>query len=854
MGLRLAHGSMDFTTALIVLLLAPEAYWPWRRVGAEFHAAAEGAATFDQIHTLLDTTRPDQASAQDDNRVTPTLAAPMQITDLTLAYDDLQIIGELSAVIPPVGLTAITGPSGCGKSTLLAALTGELQPASGTISWGDAEIGGESWRQQVAYLGQRPWIITGTIAENVRIGKPDASDVEVDRALELTQLTLPQDTQVGEDGRLLSAGQRARLALARVAISDRPWLILDEPTAHLDQETEQALLHTLLDLAKQRGVVTVAHRPAIVNAAATLIELPMREQPTRLAIRPTPPSAKRPNSPPAGSDTAVTKNSRGLSVLGDFLATMAATFGVALTATAGWLIARAAEQPPILYLMVAIVAVRMFGLGRPAWRYAERIVTHDSALRLLAERRAHVFDMLVPLTPARLGKRRGDLLASVVDDVDALVDQQLRVRTPVMAWLGTTILASLVAALIWWPAAIWIAATSLVSGGLAWLISRATSQSHEVQSIRLRANLSALVVESLSQARNIVLWQRQPATLDELDRIGRASATAAQQTAVGLIAGRTIALMAGPLGAAGIAVTGHNALAQQSFSGPMMALLLMIPIAMVDVISPLADAGSLSVRTAAARERIDALAVIKPAVRQPATTVELQGSPRIRLDSVATGWGDELTISGVSLDLPPGRHVGVVGPSGCGKSTLAALLLRFLPAREGHYWLGSQDVAELSGDELRKHVGLVDDDPHVFASNVAENIRLARPEATDEDIITALHKAHLDSWLAQLPSGLNTRIGEGARQVSGGERARIGLARALLADLPVLVLDEPTAHLDTATANAVAQDLIEASQHSSLVWITHTTIGLDQMDAVLTFDGASGANQQPSAATLVTPR
>ncbi len=855
-GLRLAHGSMDFTTALIVLLLAPEAYWPWRRVGAEFHAAAEGAATFDQIQTLLDTTGSDHVATTDHGPASlSTTVAPIVLKDLSLGYDDLAVIRELSAVIPPVGLTAITGPSGCGKSTLLTALTGELKPASGTITWAGSKIGGESWHQSVAYVGQRPWIVSGSIADNVRIGRPEASDTEVDQALQLARLPLPQEAQVGEDGRLLSAGQRARLALARVAVSDRPWLILDEPTAHLDDETEQALLGTLLDLAKQRAVVSVAHRPAIVNAAAQVIELPMREQPGgKLRSASASASGLHRSSPTNSFDSAPSRRPRGLAALGDFLSTMAASFGVALTATAGWLIARAAEQPPILYLMVAIVAVRLFGLGRPAWRYAERIVTHDAALRLLAERRAQVFDVLVPLTPARLGRRRGDLLASVVDDVDALVDQQLRVRQPVMAWLGTTMLAALVAALIWWPAAGWIAATSLMGGGLAWLFARTSARSHEVQSVRLRADLSALVVETLSHARNIVLWQRQPATLNELDRIGRQSAAAAQRTATGLIMGRTIALMAGPLGAAGIALTGHKALAEQSFSGPMMALLVMIPIAMVDVISPLADAGSLSVRTAAARNRIDALEAMEPAVSDPPTSAKLDGPASVALDSVSTGWSDEPTITGVSLDLPPGRRVGVVGPSGCGKSTLAALLLRFLPAHQGHYWLGDHDVAELNGDELRKHVGLVDDDPHVFTSNVAENIRLARPEATDEDIIVALHKAHLDSWLAQLPLGLGTRIGDGARQVSGGERARIGLARALLADLPVLVLDEPTAHLDTATATAVARDLLEASRQRSLVWITHTTIGLDQMDTVLTLGAAPDASEQAPAPCLVKPR
>jgi ATP-binding cassette subfamily C protein CydCD len=826
-GLRLAHGTMDFTTALIVLLLAPEAYWPLRRVGAEFHAAAEGTSTFAQIHELLNNS---------SNTETTELASaprgehPIVLEGVRLGYGDKLILDDLSATIPSKGLTTITGPSGCGKTTLLSALTGELPIQDGGLSLGGMRLSDPAWTHQVAYMGQRPWIQTGTIEENVRIGNPTASPNEIHDALRRVDLALPLDTQVGEDGHLLSAGQRARLALARVVISPRRWVILDEPTAHLDDATEELLLTTLKELARDRAVITVAHRPAVVEAADVVIPLPARE-PVRSTPLPQIPAPVR--REPARAASEPSPHRRGQEALGSFLSVMAATFGVALTATAGWLIARAAEQPPILYLMVAIVSVRMFGLGRPAWRYVERLVTHDDALRKLAEYRASVYDLLIPLTPARLGRHRGDLLTSIVDDVDSLVDERLRVRQPLITWFGTTALAAAVAALIWPPAGGWIAVTSLLGGALIWWLAKLSAIRNEPASVSARAQLSAVIVESLSHSRDLVLWQRDAAAVSELDAIGGRGAAAAERAAAGLTVARALALLIGALGTLAVAFSASSALSNQEFSGPMMALLLLLPIALVDVLSPLADAGGLSVRTKAARERVEALATVTPAVTDPDVPRSIEAPADITLSGISTGWTKTAVIEDIDVNLPLGRHLGVVGPSGCGKSTLAALLLRFLPALRGSYLLGGVEVSDLTGDEVRRHIGLVDDDPHIFSSNVVENIRLARPDASDAEVIAALQAAHLSNWISELPAGLDTRIGEGALQVSGGERARIGLARAILSDPPVLVLDEPTAHLDSATAREVTADLLQASQGRSLVWITHTDVGLDQMDEVL---------------------
>jgi ATP-binding cassette subfamily C protein CydCD len=283
----------------------------------------------------------------------------------------------------------------------------------------------------------------------------------------------------------------------------------------------------------------------------------------------------------------------------------------------------------------------------------------------------------------------------------------------------------------------------------------------------------------------------------------------------------------------------------------MAALLVLLPLALLDVTSPLADAGALQVRTRAADLRLAALTTADPLVTDPADPVDLAGdAPHVVLHGVGAGWSDRPVLRDLDLDLRPGTRLGVVGPSGCGKSTLAAALLRFLDPHSGSVRLGGQDLRGLRLDDVRRTVGLVDDDPHVFASSLRENLRLARPDASSDEIVGAVRAAQLGPWLDALPRGLDTMLGDGHAHVSGGERARIGLARAVLAGAPVLVLDEPTAHLDTGTARAVTDDLLGAAAGRTVVWITHGSVGLDRMDQVLDLGARDDATEAADSAAL----
>ncbi|PKH41258.1 ATP-binding cassette, subfamily C, CydCD [Nocardioides alpinus] len=846
-GLRLATGSVDFRVALIVLLLAPEAYWPLRRVGAEFHAAAEGTAALADADALLA-----RVPSADAGAVRP--SSP-RLTSVALEIGhDSPLTVPLELDLPERGLVAIAGPSGCGKSTLLATLRGELAAVAGTVLVDGTpldEVDPAWWRRQVAWAPQRPWLLADTLAANVRLGRPGADDAEVWAALDSVGLAdvvrqLPDGlgTLLGEDGAGLSAGQRARVALARVVLAGRPVVLLDEPSAHLDEETEQVLLDTVATLSRTSLVLVVAHRPAVLAAADRVIELcaPARvaapdtgsgprgdvrrhlEVPIRPTPRPTVLADEPDGRPRWGLRTAT------------LLGALSTASGVALTATAGWLITRASEQPPVLYLMVAIVGVRLFGLARPVLRHAERVLSHDVVLRELADRRARVFADLVPLVPGRLGPRRGDLLTQVVDDVDALLDDRLRVRQPVVTaaivGLGAAALTGMLA-----PPAGLVVLGVAVAGAVAFAVARRGTTRTEAQVVTRRAALSTRVEEVAHGLRELEQWGATDHALAAVRTESAALAQGVRRSARAVAAGAAVASAAAGLGVVAVAAVVDPV----SVSPAILALLLLVPLALADATAGLADAGALSVRAQAARARLDRLAATPPAVTDPPAPERLRATHGIELEDVELGWTDRPALALEHLAVRPGEHLGITGPSGSGKSTLAATLVRFIDPVSGGVLLGGTDLRRLALDDVRRTVGLVDDDPHVFASTVAENVRLARPGAGDADVRAALDRARLGSWVDDLPQGIHTHVGAGRREVSGGERARLALARSLLADPPVLVLDEPTAHLDGATARAVAAEMIGSAAQAgrSIVWITHGTVGLESMDRVVLLDAAS---------------
>lgn len=836
-GVRLAAGDLDLRTGLVVLLLAPEAYWPLRRMGAEFHAAAEGVSTFERL-AELDVDEPaDQGTSPEPHRM-------LVARGLTYRYPGRNgdAVEDLDLTCAPASLTVLRGPSGSGKSTVLALLAGLLEPSAGSVRAGDADCASASWRSQVAWIPQRPAFLPGTVADNLRVGAPTASDEELWSVLrrvalaERVAVAGGLDATVGEDGKLFSAGERARLALARAVVSARPWILLDEPTAHLDPITRQVLLDVIVEESRTRGVVVVAHDPATIAAADRVITVRPPDQHAEPVDAGAPGPAPEPEPEPerAADQTSAKPAGSASFVLSTVLGSLSSLSGIALTATAGWLIVKAAEHPPVLTMLVAIVGVRTFGLARPVLRYAERLRSHDAALRKLAGRRVEVYDALVPLTPGRLGKRRGDVLASVVDDVDATLDRELRVRLPLRTAAAALVASTIVAMAVSIPAGAVVAAASACGAALAYAIVRLGCRDPEGDAVATRAELSAAVLDTAHMASELRMWQATDGVLATTDRLDARLAAFAARSVRSAALARAVLHLATAGGIVGAAAVLAPAVRAGDVSGPFAALLLLLPLALADVIAGVIDAGAVVDRVRGAEARLDAYARTPAAVTDPPhPALPPGGGTALRADRVTLGWVSRPVLEGLDLTLRPGERVAVVGPSGSGKSTLAATLVRFIDPLAGTVALGGVGLATMALDDVRERVGVVDDDPHVFRSTVAENVRFARPGATDHEVAAALRGAHLGDWLDALPHGLATLVGDGAASLSGGERARLGLARALLADQPVLVLDEPVAHLDGPTAELVAADLVDAAAGRTIVWISHSPVGLDRMDRIV---------------------
>ncbi len=530
-------------------------------------------------------------------------------------------------------------------------------------------------------------------------------------------------------------------------------------------------------------------------------------------------------------------------LLGGLLGGAATASGIALTATSGWLIVRASEQPVILTLLVAIVAVRAFGMARPFFRYLERIVSHDSALDDLAVRRTAVYAALVPLTPARLGRRaRSQVLSGVVDDLTDVVEAQVRVTVPIVSSLLAGIAATALVA-VFDPAVGLVLTGLLLAIAVACLLAWAIESRSRDELLEARADVmrvSDLVARQAGELRAIGAEDTAAGWVAEAHDVLR-GAVRRQSRGRALVA--AIILLATAAATVAAALLADPA----AVGAPVAALLVVVPVAVGDALAPLVDTMRSLARAQGSAARLDALLDQEPAVRMPATpsaaaTPGADG-PVVDLTHVSASWdGDRQSVPPTDLHLARGRHVAVVGPNGSGKSTLLAVIARHLDPSAGTYRLDDVDVLDLDPRDVRQHIAVVDDEPHVLATTLAQNLRLARPAASDAELLVALARSGLGRWLDELPDGLETRLGTGGRGLSGGERTRLGVARAVLADRPVVLLDEPTAHLDHPTATAVLDDVLDATTDSTVVLVSHRSEALDRFDTVLDLSGATPAS------------
>jgi len=515
------------------------------------------------------------------------------------------------------------------------------------------------------------------------------------------------------------------------------------------------------------------------------------------------------------------------------LASAAATIG--LLAGSGYVVGRAASRPGLGALAGILIAVELLAFLRGPLRYAERLVGHDATLRALARWRVWLYDCLTPRVPAALsGWRSGDLLARAIDDVDTLQDLYLRTMLPVVVAVGSGIIGLVVVGVVLPVSALALgvplALACTVPAFLAW------KSAGDDQAAARKGALSAQVVDAIHGAPDLLAFGADGAMLERLQTMSdHIDAGERRQAGAASWATWTTQICLGAAVTAVLAVT-VSAVHAHHLNPVMVAVLPLAALGTFEPVPGIAVAAARARTVSAAARRLLALEAVPVPVVDPIPVVDLApGVPEISFSNASLRYAPGLprALDGVTFSVAPGARVAVTGSSGAGKSSLVNALLRFWPLEAGNLTLGGTAVSELAQAEVRAACSLVDQQAQLFSGTLRSNVTLGRPDAIDEEVHRALDAAQLGEWARDLPSGLETPVGEDGVAISGGERRRLAVARALLAGGTVLVLDEPTAGLDAPLADRLIAGVLAAAGTRSVLLITHRASEASRCDAAI---------------------
>jgi ATP-binding cassette subfamily C protein CydCD len=882
---------MAFEQAFFILLLAPEFYLPLRLLGTRFHAGMAGIEAAKSIFEILELplTMNAQVSANGERSQTMGTDPPALIfKDVGFAYSDSQpALQGVSFEIPAGKMTALIGESGAGKTTLTWLLMCFLRPQSGEIIVNGKllnDIPAAQWQENLAWVPQNPYLFNDTILANIKLAKPEADESSIHEAARMAhadefigELPLGYDTLIGERGMRLSAGQAQRIALARAFLKNAPLLILDEATSHLDPETDALLRGSLEHLTRSRTVLVIAHQRStlakadqVINLRQGRIEETQENKPSKISakddldsllpiasppIQPKiiPSSIEYKNGEIKRSQNQMVEN-RLFKLLSPFTGRMLLSVvlgfatiasGVGLMATAAYIISAAALHPSIAELQVAIVGVRFFGLSRGVFRYLERLVSHDVTFRLLARWRVWFYQALEPLAPSRLMRyHSGDLLTRVISDIGSLESFYVRTIAPPLVALLVAVAVTLflggIGAQIAWGLMVFLLPAGIGLPMLALILSYNLGP----QIIQVRAQLSTLIIDGIQGMADLLTCGQAKIQIERVNQAGarltrlqvKMSRLTAMQTAIG-------SLLAN-MGMLAVLVLAILRVSQGQLDGVLLGVVTLTAITCFEAMQPLPQvAQNFEANRAAARRLYELVDAPLPVV-DPAEPLMLPEDSSLVVQGLAfqyPSWIDEeasadspiFGLKDISFSLPPGKHIALIGPSGAGKTTLISLLLRFYEYQQGSILLGNQDLRHYRQDDIRKRIAIISQNTYLFAATIKENLLIAKPHATDDEIIQAAKLAQLHDFIRSLPGAYDTWIGEHGLRLSAGERQRLAIARALLKDSTLLILDEPTANLDPATELAVLSSIHKLSHGRSTITITQRMVGLETMDEIL---------------------
>ncbi|NUW34054.1 thiol reductant ABC exporter subunit CydC [Nonomuraea sp. SMC257] len=505
--------------------------------------------------------------------------------------------------------------------------------------------------------------------------------------------------------------------------------------------------------------------------------------------------------------------------------------GLGLIAAAAWLITRAAEQPPLAALSVAIVATRAFATGKGVLRYAERLTGHDVALRAQAATREELYEALIPPRPARHGG--ADLLSRMVDDTEAVQDLLVRALIPAAAAVLTGLAAVVVGLFVLPVTALVLVGGLAVSGVLLPALTAAAARHWSARIAPARAALAGSVADLVHGSADLAAYGAEGRALtaalaadDDLAALERRQARV-----------HALALAGGTL-VQGLTVAAIVLLAQGAGAGSVAtAVLALTALVSFEPVLPLAAAGERMAGITAALRRLKEVRTAPAAVAEPRDPAPVPAPPyTVEVEDLVVRHADAArpALDGVSLTLTPGRRVALVGPSGAGKSSLLSALMRLVEPEAGRVLVNGADIRGLASDDARTLMTGLTQDPYVFQTTLRDNLRLAGPEAGEEELTRAVREARLEQWVER--TGWDAQLGEDGRTVSGGQLQRLALARALLHDPPVLLLDEPAEALDEETADRLMADLLDATRGRTTLLVTHRLRGLEGVDEIVVLE------------------
>jgi len=537
---------------------------------------------------------------------------------------------------------------------------------------------------------------------------------------------------------------------------------------------------------------------------------------------------------------------RWLVALAILLGSLMIASNMLLLGMAAYLIAAAALGPLLAILTIPIYIVRLMSVSRAGSRYAERVVSHNVTFRLLAQLRTWVYRRLEPLAPAYLHKQRsGDMLTRIVADVDELQNVYLRIVSPIIVAIIISLLTFALFS-IFSPVLAWDAVAFLVITGCGVpLLSGILTRGLGKRQLAIRGELNAQIVDGIQGVPDLLAYGqadtqlRSVATLEKkLDQI---------QQRMAVIAGLQQALndLLMNLALWSLLILAIPLVVAKAIAGVYLAFLALVILASFEAVQPLAEAFQKLGHSVAAGERLFKVTDTNQQVQEPAAPLPVPsntpGRFSLEFDHVHFAYqSDEgQVVHDISFEVSTGKRIAIVGASGAGKSTLVNLALRFWDPDKGTIRLNGRDIRQYALGDLRGLIGVVSQDTYLFNDTIRGNLLLARPEASDSEIEQALTQAQMTEFIHQLPKGLATWVGEQGLRLSGGERQRLAIARALLKDAPLLVLDEATANLDPMTEHTLLDALDMLMQGRTTLVITHRLVRMERMDEILVLDEGS---------------